>query len=191
MALREFVRQHFAEHKNNSLDLPKEPTLYQFNPAFYRQNPTVLHGLKHIIDLFRSLPHVTVPRDDVRDLETNVQFALGPAGSGAVMHFHQPAVNYLAFGRKRWSLLLPDDALYSDLPSRTWVEQYVESSHELGDRHLQCTQNAGDLMVLPLYFGHSTLNLEASIGFAFEFHYDPSVSTFNFDDIRWPPAERR
>ncbi len=188
-----------------------------------------------------------------RLVELNVQFALGPGGSGAVMHYHQPAVNYLAFGSKRWSLLEPAAALYSDIPSRTWVEQFVDGGHgdDEGDgggdgspsrggdgggssgggggsgvfgangstsstrdalssaaanasassssasaaaaanasaaaaarivsrrRHLQCTQYAGDVLILPLYYGHATLNLQASVGFAFELAYEPAVTVY-------------
>lgn len=132
----------------------------------------------------------------------NIQFALGPAGSGAVMHFHQPAVNFLAFGRKRWSLLRPKDALYSDIPARTWVQRYVDDDgtqnrsqsedHHLREQHLQCTQNAGDVMILPLYWGHSTLNLEASIGFAFELAFEPSTTVSSEDAMStlWTKVSR-
>ena len=138
------------------------------------------------------------------------------------MHFHQPAINFLAFGRKRWSLLEPHAALYSDIPARTWVEDYVGDNNnnnnntirdnsnstaageqpetvaqpkpepegvalELTRRerassslnHLQCTQNAGDVLILPLYYGHSTLNLEASVGFAFELYFPPVATVFS------------
>ena len=128
----------------------------------------------------------------------NIQFALGPAGSGAVMHFHQPAINFLAFGRKRWSLLRPKDALYSDIPARTWVHQYVDGhqadgrNDRLREQHLQCTQNAGDVLILPLYWGHSTLNVEASIGFAFELAFEPSTTVLSEDAMSalWTKVSR-
>merc|ERR1711879_922805 len=41
------------------------------------------------------------------------QFYLGPAGSGAPMHYHNMAVNVVAFGRKRWFLYPPGDSRYS------------------------------------------------------------------------------
>lgn len=51
-----------------------------------------------------------------------VQWYIGPAGSGAPMHFHGDAWNALAHGRKRWLLLPPAEALYSAQPISTWLE---------------------------------------------------------------------
>lgn len=45
------------------------------------------------------------------------QLALGPALSGAMLHFHGPAVNALAVGLKLWVLLPPGSALFSLEPA--------------------------------------------------------------------------
>ncbi len=37
----------------------------------------------------------------------NAQFFVGPAGSGAPFHFHNNALNTLAWGMKRWYLAPP------------------------------------------------------------------------------------
>lgn len=41
------------------------------------------------------------------------QLALGPAGSGSPLHFHEDAVNALIYGVKRWDLLPPSKTLFS------------------------------------------------------------------------------
>ena len=55
-----------------------------------------------------------------------VQWYIGPAGSGAPMHFHGDAWNALAHGRKRWLLLPPAEALYSAQPISTWLEDALK-----------------------------------------------------------------
>lgn len=47
-----------------------------------------------------------------------VQFFLGAAGSGAPIHFHCDAWNVVAFGRKRWFLAPPAQAMFSNRPVR-------------------------------------------------------------------------
>ena len=51
-----------------------------------------------------------------------VQWYIGPAGSGAPVHFHGDAWNALAHGRKRWLLLPPAEARYSAQPIGQWLE---------------------------------------------------------------------
>ena len=212
MNLRDFVDQNFdrqpAGQRPAGSSTPatsKPPSFYQFNTQFYQRNPTVLKGVDGIIDAFRQVNHVTIPKDPATGREANVQFALGPAGSGAVMHYHQAAANFLAFGRKRWSLLEPDVALYSDIPARPWVEEYVDgpgctepdslcpsraSNGTRANYHLQCTQHAGDLLILPFGYGPATLNLEASVGFAFEMSFAPVSTAYTYQSLSsfWPPA---
>ena len=53
------------------------------------------------------------------------QFYLGPAGSGASVHFHTPALNVLVHGRKRWYMLPPKHALYSKRPITPWLADNV------------------------------------------------------------------
>jgi len=49
------------------------------------------------------------------------QFYLGPAGSGAPVHFHGDAWNALMYGRKHWILFPPTDAKFSKVPVSEWV----------------------------------------------------------------------
>ena len=45
---------------------------------------------------------------------------------------------------------------------------------------LRCVQHAGDMLVLPVGWGHLTLNLKTSVGVAKEFHIDPANGRMRF-----------
>ena len=92
------------------------------------------------------------------------QFFLGPAGSGAPMHFHKDAVNILAHGRKQWWLLPPRAAMYSVEPSAAWVAGGGGACSEC----LVGVQEEGDVVYVPAGWGHAVLNLQASVGYALE-----------------------
>lgn len=103
------------------------------------------------------------------------QFFLGPAGSGAPVHYHGHAVNVLAYGAKRWKLMAPSHAFYSKMPAEEFylsriAEGNATESTGLGSPHeLECMQYAGDVMFVPTLWGHGTLNTLQSIGTAYEF----------------------
>ena len=93
-----------------------------------------------------------------------IQFYLGPAGSGAPVHFHGHAVNTLSYGQKKWFLFPPSDAFYSTQTALTFAMNDTRAENAI-----TCTQNAGDIMFVPALWGHGTLNLKQSIGVAHEF----------------------
>jgi len=104
----------------------------------------------------------------ILEQETSSQFYLGPAYSGAPFHFHEDAWNALAFGKKRWLMLPPNEGIYSTEPAYSFVKDKL---HMLPDtsKILQCVQNAGDVVYIPNMWSHLTLNLQESIGIAVEF----------------------
>ena len=94
---------------------------YLFSTQFYRQHPEILEGMQAPFDWMRQLPNTTVQRANDFDseswpLELNAQIYIGAPGSGAPAHYHQMALNFLAFGRKLWAVTFPQDARYSVLP---------------------------------------------------------------------------
>lgn len=95
-----------------------------------------------------------------------LQFYLGPAGSGAPVHFHGHAINSLAFGEKLWFLHPPSQAFYSKQSGLAFARS------PRSRRSLRCTQSPGDLLYVPPLWGHGTLNLRQSIGVAHEFSYE-------------------
>lgn len=101
--------------------------------------------------------------------DVELQFYLGPAGSGAPMHFHGNALNTMAYGMKHWFLYPPSEAFYSTQPSAAFAEHDIRARESL-----QCVQYGGDVMFVPSLWGHATLNRRQSIGVAHEF----SVESF-------------
>jgi hypothetical protein len=101
------------------------------------------------------------------------QFYLGGPHTGAPMHWHNAAWNYLAYGLKVWALM-PQQPLYSNLPVRSLFANRFEVLGRLPEPRpplppLVCTQSAGDLLVVPSRWAHATYNLRTSIGLAVEF----------------------
>lgn len=123
--------------------------------------------------LFESLPRGSALREAVSDHlpavitgsiapewldERSVQLAVGGAGSGAPAHYHKAAANTLVYGRKKWWLAPPRDALYSNIPVSSWATQGgPEHARAGGERVLlECTQLAGDVLYLPDFWGHGS-----------------------------------
>jgi len=98
------------------------------------------------------------------------QIFLGPAYTGSPIHYHGQAINIQAYGRKRWFLYRPEDAMYRAVP----VHQYLtEEWPDLpaSKRPMECEQRAGDIIFVPSLWGHGVINLEESVGLALEFRH--------------------
>ena len=99
----------------------------------------------------------------------STQFSLGPVGSGSPPHYHMAAVNTLVYGRKKWTLLPPADAIYGAMPVREWhAAGGPEALRAEGRQVLECVQQPGDVVYVPDHWGHAVLNVEPSVGFATE-----------------------
>ena len=110
----------------------------------------------------------------------SVQFAVGPRGSGAPVHYHKAAVNTLVYGRKQWWISPPRDAAFSNVPAADYIAADGPASAERAGRVvLRCVQWPGDVLYLPDYWGHATVNLEPSVSVASEFREGP-LSAFDF-----------
>eukprot|EP00931_Biecheleriopsis_adriatica_P000300 TRINITY_DN100319_c0_g1_i1.p1 TRINITY_DN100319_c0_g1~~TRINITY_DN100319_c0_g1_i1.p1 ORF type:complete len:484 (+),score=90.11 TRINITY_DN100319_c0_g1_i1:59-1453(+) len=162
MTVREFVKQIQELSKANapSEDAPH----YAFGSDLLQQIPELANAFDMTPDLIDGLK---VGGQDVQVAAR--QFYLGPPNSGAPMHFHKEALNVLAYGRKRWFLLPPERAVYSKVPVADWMKAgRAEGS-------LECVQEAGDVLFVPSRWAHATLNVEASIGVAYELGVFPMV----------------
>jgi hypothetical protein len=91
-----------------------------------------------------------------------IQYYVGPPGSGAPSHWHCDAWNALAYGRKRWFLNDPTQAMFSKQP----VSEFARAGAASNLR--QCVQHAGDVMFVPCGWGHAVLNEVESVGVAVE-----------------------
>ena len=61
------------------------------------------------------------------------------------------------------------------------MQWFTQQNGLFGADIVEFTQEAEDLVLLPNFWSHATLNLEASIGYAFEFEYTPWLSKINPD----------
>jgi len=174
MTLREFVEKHLdgcsataatdadtAANADTTVDCAPR---YVFDVHFWRGDVQVsVKKLKLV-----SLPSwATAAR--VRPASHGVQFFLGPANSGAPMHFHGAAYNLLVHGRKRWLLTPPGHSTFSMLPARKWLSTRLPQLRARNASVFECEQHAGDMLVLPDLWGHLTINMETSVGVAQEF----------------------
>jgi hypothetical protein len=101
--------------------------------------------------------------------ERQVQLAIGPKHSGAPPHYHKAAINTLFYGHKKWYLFPPKDSIYSSTPSAKWVEKGPAESRQAGRTIYECDQRPGEILFIPDFWGHATLNLEPSVAVASEF----------------------
>lgn len=97
-----------------------------------------------------------------------IHFSFGREGSGAPFHIHADALNGLVNGRKKWFAYTPARTVYSRKPVVTWVKEDLPRLAER-ERPLECVQRAGDVVYIPLDWGHAILNLdEHTFGYALE-----------------------
>lgn len=101
----------------------------------------------------------------------NFQWYIGPRGSGAPLHFHGNALNYLAYGQKFWVLVPPENATYMRQSLSTWLHENssLPWSTVGGVPVLRCVQDAGSTLYVPAGWGHGVINTQESVGFAKEF----------------------
>ena len=99
------------------------------------------------------------------------QFFLGPGGSGAPTHYHQIAVNALAWGEKHWIIAPAKDSRRSDISAAAGLESRLSWARENEDV-VEFIQQAGDLVLLPMDYSHSTFNLRPSVGVASQLNFE-------------------
>lgn len=98
----------------------------------------------------------------------NIQWALGTAGSGAPVHFHNTAWNQLFYGRKHWYLFPPATNLMGKKQVLDWLEHDVTGLIEQGFQPMECVQLQGDVLIVPELWGHAVLNVQESVAVASE-----------------------
>ncbi|CAJ1405194.1 unnamed protein product [Effrenium voratum] len=119
----------------------------------------------------------------------NIQFGLGPRGSGAPQHYHTHAYASLFSGRKSWLFYPPPksalsrqhaiQALHEDRQRRKQLPP-VQTTHDAlmlkSELPLFCEQVPGDIMYVPTDWGHMTFNEETSVSISREFSWDAEES---------------
>ncbi|CAE7471574.1 Bifunctional arginine demethylase and lysyl-hydroxylase JMJD6-A [Symbiodinium microadriaticum] len=115
----------------------------------------------------------------------NIQFGLGPAGSGAPQHYHTHAYASLFRGRKQWLFYPPPKSALSRQHAIQAVQQDQERRQNLrpvgtlqealaqkSELPLYCEQAPGDIMYVPTDWGHLTYNVDVSVSISREFSWE-------------------
>eukprot|EP00172_Hildenbrandia_rubra_P002277 Plantae.Rhodophyta-Hildenbrandia_rubra.ctg3013.p1 GENE.Plantae.Rhodophyta-Hildenbrandia_rubra.ctg3013~~Plantae.Rhodophyta-Hildenbrandia_rubra.ctg3013.p1 ORF type:complete len:470 (+),score=68.60 Plantae.Rhodophyta-Hildenbrandia_rubra.ctg3013:3452-4861(+) len=154
----------FWERYGGHDDGAKEP-LY----VFQQDMGVCEKGWQLLKDLVRrSFPTPELIEDPDAAGKDSIQFFFGMTGSGAPLHVHADAVNMVVSGEKRWYIQTPQKTMYSRKPVKEWVEQDVPTYDET-EKPLECTQHAGDIVYVPMDWGHAILNTkDNTFGYAIE-----------------------
>jgi hypothetical protein len=181
---------HFTSRPYVFLSVPLPAEMDPTRVEAMQQDPTSTIGL---LDLFVTPTWLHPPKEDEGpstpegqlDPTTHtpltlrkLQFFIGPRFSGAPQHFHRSALNLQWFGRKHWTIQPPQHAEYSKVPqleawTKTWKANHTAHANGASPpaapvTALHCIQEAGDLVFVPDFWSHGTINLEESVGFAAE-----------------------
>ncbi|CAE7531095.1 atad3-a [Symbiodinium natans] len=124
----------------------------------------------------------------------NIQFGLGPPGSGAPQHYHTHAYATLFRGRKQWLFYPPPTSSLSrqhaiqamrqdQLQRQEWrsVKTLQEAVARKSQHPLYCEQGPGDIVYVPTDWGHLTYNTDISL----------SISRVRLREMRARMAEER
>eukprot|EP00038_Savillea_parva_P025637 m.48754 g.48754 ORF g.48754 m.48754 type:complete len:279 (+) comp7029_c0_seq1:1595-2431(+) len=162
ITLAEYLQYMDRMHVRGPPDLLKRPNA---TPDYAFESLDANHPLTTEMQM----PPVLNP-EETEIIPQSVQFYVGPAGSGAPMHVHRSAYNVQVAGRKRWALMPPPYAMYSKEPAgRFFAKRLPQLQRDEHTVVYECIQEAGDVLFVPGTWGHATLNLEESIGYASEF----------------------
>jgi hypothetical protein len=124
------------------------------------------------------------------------EFYAGSKFTGSPPHWHVLALNFLMFGEKKWILGPPRASFHSRTTSfNFWKSNVLErknsdtndtsvslmddnfDSDASGKTYLYCSQHAGDLLLVPRFWTHSTINEQNTVGYALEFNVLPTFPT--------------
>lgn len=103
----------------------------------------------------------------------------GPS-TGAVFHTHGAAVAEQVHGRKHWFVYPPTapqpPGYYPGVEHLDWVEKVLATLKEQ-DRPLQCVLEPGDVLYLPAFWYHATVNLDSYNVFVSSFAGNPDIGS--------------
>ena len=147
---------------------------YLFSTQFISDNPAIKDTFLDVREYANRIPLAAFPYEP--------QFFFGDAGTGAPHHWHGSAINVLAWGTKLWAIYPPFASEYDIKPALDFFSDEVLeiSTMTNGPRALTCTQYAGDVVLAPYWWGHSTLNAEPTIGVAMEMEFQSNLQSFRF-----------
>lgn len=159
--------REFIDHLDAGDDDRDDKQLASSAPDYLFESLPVGHPLRNLIEQhYPEWAGPSVPQ------ERQVQLAIGGKRTGAPPHYHKAAVNTLFYGRKKWFFMPPTSTVYTSQSAQEWLSSRHEhraKREEDGKTILECVQQPGDLIFVPDFWGHATLNLEPSVAVASEF----------------------
>jgi hypothetical protein len=96
----------------------------------------------------------------------SLSFGLGGSGSGVPFHGHGHVFAEVFYGKKRWLLTKPgEDPKYNgDESSLHWhLTTYPNLSHEEKAKLYECVCQPGEMLYIPTFWPHSTLNIGQTV----------------------------
>lgn len=153
-----YYRQHVLEPS------PSPLYIFQKHEGITR---AALNALDELVTRAFPSPSVICPLAHRNTGKDSIHFFLGSANSGAPFHIHADAINVITKGRKKWFIAPPIQALYSRKHIAQWLKEDYEAIAK-EKRPLECVQEEGDIVYIPFDWGHATINLELTFGFALE-----------------------
>lgn len=154
----------FIDRLDKDFDMDDEQPAENSAPDYLFESLPAGHPLRNLIEQhYPEWAGYSVPQ------ERQVQLAIGGKGTGAPPHYHKAAVNTLFYGRKKWFLMPPTSTVYTSQSAQEWFSRRQDDPERRHSSVLECVQQPGDLIFVPDFWGHATLNLEPSVAVASEF----------------------
>ena len=120
------------------------------------------------------MPHqMNGEKSDLISKMSLCEFFVGLDQTGSPAHWHVLAMNSLVHGKKKWLLAPPSASFHSRKPARSFWRDNVPKllvEENVDHRYLTCTQHSDDLLIVPRFWMHSTLNVQENTGYAMEFN---------------------
>lgn len=136
---------------------------YIFGPT---KKDILLDDLTKEVEKYFPLDRFNLDKRNGVGEENNPLFYMGGPGSGTYFHYHSGAVNVLMHGLKKWFLLPPQTTHGPGaMDMRKWMKRVYKS---LPVRPLEVIQRPGEALYIPSGWKHAIINLEPSIGVAFQ-----------------------
>ncbi|CAK9057117.1 unnamed protein product [Durusdinium trenchii] len=182
-------RLHPLRHILSKLGGPQQ--IYVFDNDFFLNASA--QAIAPIPDSNHLLQHVASKKQEwLRMSNAKAFLTLGGPLSGTQFHSHGPAFLLLASGKKRWYLhppgRFPNRSAVALHRPMTFFETKVLDALE-DSVPLSCVQSAGDAIFVPDGWSHATINVEKTLGVAWQ-RTTSEIDSCNLGHDYWCLAQR-
>lgn len=107
--------------------------------------------------------------------DSHIFFSLGSDKQGTSFHAHLADICAVVYGKKYWFFYEPENMVKEVYDNAAFLSPYTWFSHtysNIPEEHepLECVQNAGEIMYIPDFWHHSTMNIGETVAVGFEKH---------------------